>query len=128
MAYIETNGIRIRKKKRKWLTEFTVSVLLAIITLVSVISANYYAMKNTALQEQYTDLQNLLYNFQPFIFSINSTSTLNSLYCMRKDTMAVLDGLVTVDLKVVTPYDGMLTINVKTLNLTYTNELKSELE
>ena len=47
---------------------------------------------------------------------------------MRNDTLAVLVGLVAVDLKVVTPYDGMLTINVKTLDVTHINELNSELD
>jgi hypothetical protein len=36
--------------------------------------------------------------------------------------MVVLVGLVAIDLKVITPYDGMLTINIKTLNFTHINE------
>jgi len=119
MVYIETNGIRIRKKnRRKWIISVVLSSLIAII---AIISTSYFAWQNQ-------NVMNSLYNFQPFIFSINSTSILNASYCVRNDTLAVLVGLVAVDLKVVTPYDGMLTINVKTLDVTHINELNSELD
>lgn len=105
--------------QRKW---FTASELIAIIALIISgifgVSSVYFAMQNQNLQNSLYNLQNSLYNFQPFIFSNYTTSTLNSLYCARNDTIADLYGLVTVDLKVITPYDGMLTINVKTLNFT----------
>jgi len=121
MAYIEMNGIKTRKKQSKWLS---IGSLTFIALLISTGFNVYFAWRSDNLQNS---LNSLTY-FQPFIFSINATSTLNSLYCIRNDTMVSLDGLVAVDLKVVTPYDGMLTINVKTLNLTHTNELNSELD
>lgn len=123
MAYIETNGIRIRKRQRKWLTASSLIAIIAlIITAISTSSAVYFAMQNQNSQSSLYNLQNSLYNFQPFIFSNYTTSTLNSMYCARNDTMVVLVGLVAIDLKVITPYDGMLTINIKTLNFTHINE------
>jgi hypothetical protein len=123
MAYIEMNGIKTRKKQRKWL-----SIIIASLTLIALFISTgfnvYYAWRSDNLQNS---INSLTY-FQPFIYSINSTSYLNSLYCRRNDTIASLYGNVTIDLKVVTPYDGMLTINVKTLNLTRINVLNSELD
>ncbi|MGA3190921.1 MAG: hypothetical protein ABSD73_00225 [Candidatus Bathyarchaeia archaeon] len=99
-------------------------MLTLIALLISTGFNIYYASQSYNLQNS---INSLTY-FQPFIFSINATSTLNSMYCVRNDTFASLDGLVTVDLKVVTPYDGMLTINVNTLNLANTSEVNLELD
>jgi len=119
MAYIETNGLRIRKKQRKWLTASSLIAIIAlIISAISVSSGVYFAIQNEKLQ-------NSLYNFQPFIFSNYTTSNLNSVYCTRNDTIVILAGPVAVDLKVITPYDGMLTIKVKSLNFTHINESDS---
>jgi hypothetical protein len=110
-----------RKEGRKWLS---IALLTLIALLISTGSNIYYAWRSDNLQNS---INSLTY-FQPFIFSINSTSTLSTSYCVRNDTWVVLVGLVAVDLKVVTPYDGMLTINVKTLDVTHINELNSELD
>jgi hypothetical protein len=114
--------VQTRKKGRKWF-----SIIMASITLIALLISTgfnvYYAWRSDNLQNS---INSLTY-FQPFIFSINATSTLSSSYCMRNDTMAILVGPVAVDLKVVTPYDGVLTIGVKTLNVTRISELNSEL-
>ena len=123
MAYIETKGSKRQKEGRKWL-----SMLLGLLTLIALIISTgfnlYYAWRSDSLQHS---IDSLTY-FQPFIYSINSTSYLNSWYCSRSDTIATLVGNVTIDLRIVTPYDGVLTINVKTLNLTRINVLNSELD
>jgi hypothetical protein len=125
MAYIETNGIRIRKKRRKWLTASLLTSLIAIMALIisgiSVYSTYYFSMQNGKLTNELYNLQNSLYNFSPFIFSNYTSSTLNSLYCERNDTLAILDGSVNIDLKVISPYDGYLTIQAKTFNFTSIN-------
>jgi hypothetical protein len=112
-----------RRKGRNWF-----SIIIASITLIALLISTsfnvYYAWRSDNLQNS---INSLTY-FQPFIFSINSTSTLNASYAVRNDTLAVLVGLVAVNLKVVTPYDGLLTINVKTLDFTRINELNSELD
>lgn len=110
-----------RKEGRKWLS---IASLTLIALLISTGFNVYYAWRSDNLQNS---INSLTY-FQPFIFSINSTSILNASYAVRNDTLTVLVGLVAVDLKIVTPYDGMLTINVKTLNVTRINELNSELD
>jgi hypothetical protein len=101
----------------------SIEALTLVALLISTGFNIYYAYRTDNLQNS---LYSLTY-FQPSIFSINTTSTLNSLYCARSDTMAVLVGPVAIDLKIVTPYDGVLTINVKTLNTSRISELNSEL-
>lgn len=116
MAYIETSGFRLPRKKRELL-----SILLAIITLVSVLSTVYYSQTTVELQKQNQDLQNSLYNYKPFIYENYSTiATVEPLfYAPSFETRAVLSGDVPIDLKIITPYDGLLTINVKSFNFTY---------
>jgi hypothetical protein len=110
-----------QEKRRKWLS---IESLTLIALLISTGFTVYFAWRSDNLQNS---LNSLTY-FQPFIFSTNATSTLPSSYCARNDTVASLIGLVAVNLKVVTPYDGMLTINVKTLDVTNINELNSKLD
>lgn len=110
------------KNKRKWLTVSETITLIAL--LVSTGSTIYFAWRSYTLQNS---LYSLTY-FQPYIYSNYTGSTLNSMYCARNDTLAFLDGLVTVDLKVVTPYDGLLTVNVTTLNVTDTYPANSTLD
>lgn len=63
-----------------------------------------------------------LYNFQPVIFSNYTSSTLKTVFYSPNDNQFYLSGLVSVDLKVITPYDGMLSINVTGLNFTHIDE------
>jgi len=115
------------KKRRKW---FSIKSLTLIALLLSTCSNIYFAVQNQNLQKQNQNiqnslyaLQNSLYNYQPFIYSNNTiTSTMNTLVANPNDTIAVLFGNVNIDLKVITPYDGMLTISAKALNFTHINE------
>jgi hypothetical protein len=54
MAYIETNGIRIQKRRRKWLSIKSITLIALIVSTGSTI---YFAWKSQ-------DLQNSLYNLQ----------------------------------------------------------------
>jgi hypothetical protein len=128
MAYIETNGIRTwkeKKKKRKWVTK---KKILAIITLVSVMSSLIFGASSLDLQKQNQDLQNSLYNYYPFIFSNYSlANNLNNAAYTPNENDLYLFGTVNVDLKVLSPYDGMLTISVKSLNFTNISDSNSML-
>lgn len=118
MAYIETNGIRISKKprkQRKWLIASLTTVLALIVSIIATSYSVYFAIQNQ-------NLQNSLYSFQPFIFSNYTSSTLKTLIYIPNDNSFDLFGNVAVDLKVITPYDGMLTINVTTFNFTHIGE------
>lgn len=112
MAYVTTNGIR---KKRKWLSASLITVLALIVSIIATSYSVYFAIQNQSLQ-------NSLYNFKPFIFSNYTSSTLKTVFYIPNDNEFYLDGLVSVDLKVITPYDGMLTINVTELNFTHIGE------
>jgi hypothetical protein len=117
MAYMETNGIRIQKKKRR-LTLSAISIILSsIIAITAVAATSYFAVQNE-------NLLNSINNYQPFIFSNYTTSTLNTAisFPSDNDTCFYLDGLVAVDLEVITPYYGMLTIYVENLNFTHLND------
>jgi hypothetical protein len=118
MAYIETTGFRLSKKKRNW-----TSILLAAIALVSLVLTGYFSIVNVDLQRRNQDLQNSVYNYEPFIFANTSTSNLNTVFYNPNGTDATFFGNVTIDLKVITPYDGMLTIKVKSFNFSYLNGL-----
>jgi hypothetical protein len=122
MALLEQHG-RWISRKRRWLTQSSAIAIAALIINGSMTA--YFAVQsqnlnnqNLNLQKSLYDLQNSLYNFPPFIFSNYTASTLNSIYCNRSDTRAILEGPVTVDLKVISPYNGMLTIKVETFNFT----------
>lgn len=108
-------GVKVREKKRKWLTTSSIfNILLLLITLVSVSTTYYFSVQN---QQQ----QNTLYSYTPFIFSNYSSSTLRNPFLSINDTYIYFEGLVNVDLKVVSPYDGMLSIDVKNLSFTNVN-------
>lgn len=115
------------KKRRKC---FSIESLTLVALLISTSSNIYFAVQNQNMQTQNQNiqnslyaLQNSLYNYPPFIYSNNTiTSAMNTVIASRNDTIAVLFGNVKVDLKVITPYDGMLTITAKALNFTHINE------
>lgn len=118
MAYIQTNGIRTWKKKRKFPIMPIITILALVISAISTIFTIYFAIENQKLQ-------NSLYNYQPFIYANNSvTSHLKTLFYdpNHSDGEAIFFGNVSVGLKVITPYDGMLTIKVKSFNFTYLND------
>jgi hypothetical protein len=114
MACIEPRGKWV-PRKRQWITA---SKAVAIIALISTCSTIYFAWQNQMSLNSLYNLQNSIYNFPPFILSNPSTSILATEFAWRNLTTTYLLGHVAVDLKVITPYDGMLTINVGTLNFT----------
>ncbi|MFB3889436.1 MAG: hypothetical protein ACE14S_08085 [Candidatus Bathyarchaeia archaeon] len=129
---MQTFRIRVWKKENKWLRWFSdygntiISILLATITLVALIYANHYSDINVDLQRQNLDLQNSLYNYKPFIFAnTTETSTLQTLLYDQNGSagLSVFSGYVHINLKVITPYDGLVTVRVKAFNYTYLNAL-----
>jgi hypothetical protein len=100
------------KKKSKWRKPSTIfNVLFIIITLISVTTSGYFSIRNQEMQDS-------LYNYTPFIFSNQSSpSTLKNIFFEPDTSYITLVGLVEVDLRIVTPCDGMLTIEVKRLEL-----------
>lgn len=123
MTYIETNGFKLAKKKREW-----VSILLAIITIISLLTTIYYSQRTVELQKQNQDLQNSLYNYRPFLYVNNSVeSNFNTISYNQDDNDgdAVFVGSVDIDLKIISPYDGLVTIKAKAFNYTYLNDTGS---
>lgn len=113
---IQPFGVRVRekkeprKKKRKWLTASTlINIILLIITLVSVSTTYYFSTQNVTLQNE-------IYNFTPFIYSNYSDSaTLQNILPVNV-SYNFFEGFVDVNLRIVTPYDGMLTILPQYIN------------
>jgi len=120
MAYIQTNGIRSWKKKKKLGKGFVMLIITILALIVSAISAGstfYFADENRKLQ-------NSLYNYEPFIYvDYSNISTLATISYDpdSSDGAAVFFGYVPVNLKVITPHEGMLTIKVQSFNFTYLN-------
>ncbi len=116
---IQPFGVKVKEKhNRKLSFEQIISIVLSIALLFSTV---YYASQNDNLQKSNADLQNLLYNYTPFIFSNYSSSNLQNIFFSINDSVILFDGWVNVDLKVVSPYDGMLNLDVKNLNFTDMN-------
>jgi hypothetical protein len=121
---IQPFGVKVRekkevpKKKRKISVSQIVSIILSIAILLS---SAYYANQNNNLQKSNANLQNLLYNYTPLIFSnYSDTSTLqNVFYSSEGLSSTYFEGLVSVNLKVVSPYDGLLTLTPKSFNFSY---------
>jgi hypothetical protein len=116
MAYVETNGVRIREKKRRWRITTLVSVL-------SLIAAIVFGINSVIINRQNQELINQLYNYPPFIYSNYSTSILNSQFYIRGNTLVHFQGMVKVDLTVITPHVGMLRIEVKSFNFSFDNTM-----
>ncbi len=118
-------GVKVKEKKAKrptfWqIISLILSIALATATVYSAISSDYYSRQNITLQ-------NLLYNFTPVIFSNDtSSSTLRNFDFRPNETVIFLEGMVNIDLKVDSPFDGMLTVNVKNISFTDPNSLDSE--
>ena len=93
-----------------------VTILALIVGVISTSSTIYFAVKNQ-------ELQNSLYNYEPFIFANYSgiSNLKTGIYTPSSGNEAILYGNVAIDLKIITPYDGMVTIVVKSFNFTYLN-------
>jgi|GEM_PF-2991568 hypothetical protein len=131
MAYIETNGIRIRKKKSRWTISLVSVVLSSLIAITAIVASVYFAVQSQNTQNSLYNLENSVHNYQPLIFSIRDPeaySTLNTLSYPRNDIFATLFGNATIDLKVITPYDSLLTINVTALNFTNIDKVSPYLD
>jgi hypothetical protein len=126
MSSIHPFGVKVEKKKEERkpkksrsvlkIISVILSIALGFVSVYSTISTDYFARVNTDLQKANTDLQNLLYNFQPYVFS-------NYTYYSKLETVAwnptqnagYFSGVVTIDLEVISPFDGLLTINATSL-------------
>jgi hypothetical protein len=117
MAYIETNGPIIQKKKRDWI--LVANLLLALFTA----SLTFYNLglvgESNKLNRETLQLQNSLFNFSSAIIPVekyNEYTLFNS--SMSRETLdqsfpVGLYGYVQKDLKVVTPHYGYLSVDFK---------------
>lgn len=107
-SVVQPLGSRRRKNR---LTAAT-NILLLVITLVSVIFTGYFGYSNQ-------QLNNSIYNYSPFFFSnYSSTPMLQNQFFSQQTSYVQLTGYVSIDLKVLSPNDGTLTLKVENLNFT----------
>lgn len=111
-----------------------ITILLSItLLIVSIFSSGigfYYAAKSDELNKANIDLQktnlylqNLTYNFEPYVYS-NYTrfNILNTTFWNPTNGIGYFFGIIYINLEVISPYDGLLTINASSLKFNHFNE------